>query len=102
MRNGNPANSPSLQHQEQEKGSKMARNNFWSGFAAGVAAGAVAGVAGVLAFKGRMSDVDGHVIRLEKSINIGRTGGEGFFAWRDFERLSRCISFVESVQRFGD
>ena len=86
----------------KKKGSKMARDNFWSGFAAGVAAGAVAGVAGVLAFKGRMSDVNGHVIRLEKSINIGRTVGEVFSAWRDFERLPRCISFVESVQRFGD
>ena len=80
----------------------MARDNFWTGFAAGVAAGTVAGVAGVLAFKGRTRDVDGHVIRLEKSINIGRAVNEVFAAWSDFERLSHIISFVESVQRFGD
>jgi uncharacterized membrane protein len=80
----------------------MARDNFWSGFAAGVAAGAVAGVAGVLAFKRGSSDVEGGIIRLEKSINIGRPVQEVFAAWSDFERLSRSISFVESVQRFGD
>src|ERR1051325_3142399 len=82
--------------------SKMTRNNFWTGFAAGVAAGAVAGIAGVLAFKGRMTDVDGRIIRLEKSINIGRSVSEVFAAWSDFERLPRSISFVESVQRSGD
>jgi uncharacterized membrane protein len=80
----------------------MARDNFWTGFAAGVAAGAVAGVAGVLAFKGRTTDVDGRIIRLEKSINVGRPVSEVFAAWSDFERLARSISFVKSVQRFGD
>lgn len=79
----------------------MARDNFWSGFAAGLAAGAVAGIAGALVFKGRMSDIDGHVIRLEKSINIGRPINEVFSAWSDFERLPQSISFIESVQRFG-
>jgi uncharacterized membrane protein len=80
----------------------MERNHFWSGFAAGAAAGALAGVAGVLFFKGRMTDVDGHVVRLQKSINIGRPQHEVFAAWSDFERLPHAISFVESVQRFGD
>lgn len=79
----------------------MARENFWSGFAAGVAAGAVAGVAGVLAFKRGSSDVDSHIIRLEKSINIGRPANEVFAAWAGFERLPHYISFVEGVQRFG-
>src|ERR1043165_9585824 len=87
---------------EIKKGFQMTRDNFWTGFAAGVAAGAVAGIAGVLAFKGRSTDVDGRIIRLEKSINIGRPVHEVFAAWSDFERLSRSISFIQSVQRFGD
>ena len=60
-----------------------------------MAAGAVAGVAGVLAFKGRTTDVDGRIIRLEKSINVGRPVSEVFAAWSDFERLARSISFVK-------
>ncbi len=80
----------------------MGRENFWSGFVAGLAAGAVAGVAGVLAFQRGSSDVDRHIIRLEKSINIGRPVHEAFAAWSNFERLPDHINFVESVQRFGD
>jgi uncharacterized membrane protein len=80
----------------------MARDNFWSGFAAGIAAGAVAGVAGMLAFKRGSSDVESGIIRLEKSINIGRPVHDVFATWSDFERLAQSISFIESVQRFGD
>lgn len=67
-----------------------------------MAAGAVAGVAGVLAFKSVASRADGHVLRLEKSINIGCPASEVFAAWSGFERLQRYLTFVESVQRFGD
>jgi uncharacterized membrane protein len=80
---------------------KMGRENFWSGFAAGLAAGAVAGVAGVLALKRGSSDVDGHIIRLEKSINVGRPAHEVFAAWSNFERLQDYIGFIQGVQRFG-
>ena len=80
----------------------MARENFWSGFAVGMAAGAVAGVAGMLAFKHGTSQTDGHALRLEKSINIGCPVHEVFAAWAGFERVSNYISFIESVQRFGD
>ncbi len=80
----------------------MARENFWSGFAAGASLGAVAGVAGVLAFKRRLSDVDSHVVRLEKSINIGRPVQEVFAAWSQVERLPQHISFIEHVEQFSD
>lgn len=50
----------------------MARENFWPGFAAGVAAGALVGVVGVLAFKRGSSETDRRVVRLEKSVNVGR------------------------------
>lgn len=79
----------------------MARNNFWAGFATGTVAGALAGVAAVLAFRRGSSDVDSNIIRLEKSINIGRPVHEVFAAWSNFERLPQSISFVQSVQRFG-
>jgi uncharacterized membrane protein len=80
----------------------MARNNFWSGFAAGAAAGALAGVAGVLLLKRATSDAESGIVRLEKSINIGRPVHEVFAAWMDLEHLAESISFVDSVLRFGE
>jgi len=80
----------------------MGRDNFWSGFAAGAAAGALAGVAGVLAFRRATSDADRGIIRLEKSINVGRPVHEVFAAWMNLERLAQSISFVDSVLRFGE
>jgi uncharacterized membrane protein len=80
----------------------MSREEFWSGFFAGAAVGAVTAVAGVLVFKRRLSDVDSHVIRLEKSINIGRPANEVFAAWSHVEDLPRNISFIEHVERSGD
>lgn len=79
----------------------MARENFWAGFAAGAAAGALAGIGSVLAFKRFSSDTDRHVLRLEKSINIGRPVELVFAAWSNFERLPQLISFVKKVERFG-
>jgi uncharacterized membrane protein len=80
----------------------MAQGNFWSGFAAGAAAGALAGVAGVLVFRRRMSDVDSRVVRLERSINVGRPVNDVFAAWSQAQKLPRYISFVESVEQSGD
>ena len=77
------------------------RENFWSGFAAGAAVGALAGVAGVLAAKRRSADIDSHVVRLEKSVNIGRPVQSVFAAWSCFERLPQWINFVRRVERYG-
>ena len=79
----------------------MGRENFWSGFAAGAAVGVLAGMGGVLAFKRLSSDTDSHVLRLEKSINIGRPVQTVFRAWSNFERLPQLIDFVRKVERFG-
>lgn len=83
----------------------MSRENFWpgfaAGFAAGIAAGALAGVGGVLAFKRRSSEADRRVVRLEKSVNVGRPVQAVFAAWSNFERLPQWISFVRRVERFG-
>ena len=79
----------------------MRREDFWSGFAAGAAIGALAGVGGALAFKRFSSDVDRHILRLEKSINIGRPIEAVFSAWSDLERLPQLIGFVSSIERSG-
>jgi len=77
------------------------RENFWSGFAAGAAVGAVAGIAGLLLARRRSTDIDSHVIRLEKSVNIGRPVQSVFAAWSNFERLPQWINFVRRVERYG-
>ena len=81
--------------------SLFTRENFWSGFAAGAAVGAVAGVAGVLVARRRSGDIDRHVVRLEKSVNIGRPVQSVFAAWSSFERLPQWINFVRRVERYG-
>lgn len=80
----------------------MIREDFWSGFAVGAAVGTLVGVAGVLVARRRSaSDINGHVVRLEKSVNIGRPVQSVFAAWSNFERLPQWISFVRRVERYG-
>ena len=74
---------------------------FWTGFAAGAAVGALAGIGGVLAFKRNSESADHHVVRLEKSVNIGRPVSAVFAAWQNLERLPQSISFVKRIERFG-
>jgi uncharacterized membrane protein len=79
----------------------MGRENFWSGFAAGTAIGALAGIGGILAWKRASSGTDSHIIRLEKSINIGRPADFVFSTWMAFERLPEMVDFIRKVERFG-
>jgi uncharacterized membrane protein len=79
----------------------MTQEKFWSGFAAGAAVGVVAGIGGVLALKRSSEGADTHVVRLEKSVNIGRPVNAVFSAWQNLERLPRFISFVKRIERFG-
>jgi uncharacterized membrane protein len=81
--------------------SAFTRENFWSGFVAGAAVGALAGIGGVLAARRRSTDIDRHVVRLEKSVNIGRPVQSVFAAWSSFERLPQWINFVRRVERYG-
>jgi len=59
------------------------------------------GIGGVLALRRLSSATDNHILRLEKSINIGRPVEAVFDAWSDFELLPQYIDFVERVERFG-
>jgi len=79
----------------------MAREGFWSGFVGGIAIGTLAGMGGVLAFRRLSGRTDSHILRLEKSINIGRPLESVFAAWANIERLPQYISFIKRVERLG-
>lgn len=79
----------------------MARKDFWAGFVGGVTIGALAGIGGVLAYKRLSAGTDSHILRLEKSINVGRPVESVFAAWADIERLPQYINFIKRVERQG-
>jgi uncharacterized membrane protein len=79
----------------------MNEKSFWTGFAAGAGVGVAAGLAGVLLARRGSADTDSHVLRLEKSVNIGRPVQTVFAAWSNFERLPQWINFVRRVERYG-
>jgi uncharacterized membrane protein len=72
------------------------------GWMLGAAIGAGVGLAALLATRafGRTSG-QGRVVRLEKSVQIGRPRREVFEAWSRMDELPRKISFLESVRDFG-
>jgi uncharacterized membrane protein len=73
----------------------------WRGFAAGAAAGA--GLTfGSVALVNALFRRHPHIIRLDKSIQIGRPPEEVFRAWSELDRLSRMSGCVEQVRSFGD
>ncbi|HWC19703.1 MAG TPA: SRPBCC family protein [Terriglobales bacterium] len=80
----------------------MSRDGFWSGFGAGVLTGAAAGSAAFLLASGRASSYDSRILRLERSIQIGRPMEEVFAAWSRFEELPRKISALRRVDVNGD
>jgi len=80
----------------------MARRHYWNGFAAGAAAGAGAGIGVMLAWKGLSRVRAGRVVRLEKSLQIGRAPEQVFRTWADLESLPRYVDFIESVERRGN
>jgi uncharacterized membrane protein len=76
----------------------MERKHFWSGFAAGAASVAAAGwIIGLLGRGGSSRKV-----RLEKSVQIGRTLEDVFATWSDLESLPRFTSLLRNVSREGD
>lgn len=74
------------------------RNHFWKGFGVGATLGAVAVLLPQLVGRGAGS----RIIRLEKSIQIGRPVEEVFNAWVDWERLPRVSDNVVDIRRFGN
>jgi uncharacterized membrane protein len=83
-------------------GAAMTDRNYWSGFSAGAVVGALAGIGGILVFKNASANKFGRVIRLEKSVQVGRSVDEVYQAWSHFDRLPQLISFVQDVRVFGE
>lgn len=76
----------------------MESDSFWSGFAVG----AFAGIAAFLVASGRASSYDKRILRLERSIQIGRPLEECFAEWSRFEDLAQKISAVRRVDVSGE
>lgn len=79
----------------------MASKRFWKGFAAGAAAGTGAGFGSWLLSRAVFHRSDSAVVRLEKSVQIGRPIEEVVRAWSDFERLPSLVRMVEEVRVRG-
>ncbi len=77
----------------------MARSTrrFWQGFAAGAAAGF-----GSLAMINLVAHARRPVVRLEKSLQIGRPVAEVFQAWTDLERLPQMSELIQEIRRDGN
>ena len=71
---------------------------FWRGFAAGAASGA-----GAILLGRRIARVrNSRIVRLEKSLQIGRPVAEVFAAWSTLERLPEMSDAVREVRREGN
>lgn len=79
----------------------MASRRFWKGFAAGAAAGTSAGFGSWLLSRAVFHRSESAVVRLEKSVQIGRPIDEVFRAWSDFEHLPSRLRLVEEVRMRG-
>jgi uncharacterized membrane protein len=80
----------------------MAKDGFWGGFGLGAVTGVAAGIAGFVAASGRASSYDEHILRLERSVQIGRPAEEVFAAWSRFEELPGKISALRQVEVDGE
>jgi len=76
------------------------REGFWSGFGVGTIVGAAAGLTACFAIS-RASSYDARVLRLEKSVQIGRPVEDVFALWSDLERLPQHLSIVKKIDVRG-
>ena len=79
----------------------MARR-FWRGFAAGAAAGAGAGVGVFMLINAMGGARKGRVVRLEKSLQIGRPVHEVFETWTSLERLPQMSDYIHNIRHQGN
>lgn len=77
------------------------KEQFWSGFGVGTLVGAAAGLGAWIAMSGRGSSYDSHILRLEKSVQIGRPVEEVFAIWSQLEQLPNRLSIVKNVDVIG-
>jgi uncharacterized membrane protein len=79
----------------------MARR-FWPGFAAGAAAGVGAGAAAFMLMNGILGVRKLRIVRLEKSLQVGRPVHEVFDAWTRMEQLPRISDSILDIRHQGD
>lgn len=72
---------------------------YWKGFAAGAVTGVAAG-GGVLLLANALGG--GRIIRLEKSIQIGKPANEVFNAWRELGYLPQMSHVINEVRHSGN
>lgn len=80
----------------------MPRRRFWNGFAAGATAGAGVAIGALL-----VADRIGHtrsanVVRLQKTLQIGRPVNEVFGAWASLGQVQQWSSIVRNIERTGN
>jgi uncharacterized membrane protein len=76
----------------------MSKSDFWVGFGAGTAAA----VAGFWLSNSVGTGGKSRIVRLEKSVQIGRPVDEVFAAWSDLSRIPERISLIRNVETRGD
>ncbi len=80
----------------------MSQRDFWGGFGAGAAAGVVAGIGAAIGWRAwRTGNQEPEVLRLEKTVQIGKPVDEVFRAWADLANLPNHIRLLERVRPFG-
>ena len=77
---------------------RQTKSNFWSGFGIGATIGTAAVLLPQVAGRAGAS----RIIRLEKSIQIGRPVEEVFNAWIDWDRLPRVSDNIADIRHHGD
>ena len=78
----------------------MARR-FWRGFALGAAAGAGAGIGMSILIRSTVGSRKNRIVRLEKSLQIGKPVAEVFEAWTNLEQLPQISDSIHHIRRLG-
>jgi uncharacterized membrane protein len=80
----------------------MSQRDFWGGFGAGASVGVLAGLGAAIAWRAaRSGNQDSDVLRLEKTVQIGRPVSEVFRAWSELENLPNFTGMIKRVRPFG-
>jgi uncharacterized membrane protein len=78
------------------------KKKFWTGFTAGAVAGVAAAGGSLLAWKTLGRVKNGRILRLEKSLQIGRPVDEVYEAWSQLEQIPSYTDLVQEVRTDGD
>ncbi len=79
----------------------MANDRYWNGFAVGALVAVGAGIT-TLFLTNYLGERGSRIIRLEKSVQIGRSVEEVFQSWCNFDQLARSSSLIRSVIESGN